>query len=334
MNKRVRLIDVAEAAQTSIKTVSRVLNNDERVSDETRERVQKKMNDLGYQVDIIARSLMTGVDRVIGVVVPKIGDPFFAELVEEVETVANEHGIGVIVGSTHGELVRENELVQGFIQRRVTGMIIAPQDADYSFLKQNQMPTVFIDRAPEKYKGDVVRVDDEHGAKIATEHLIQNGHTRIMYFADNLKIKPTKLRLDGYKAALKDAGIKLDESLLLVNLESGTNLDSTIENILAMRNPPTAFFTSKTEISINIVSAMHKLSRTDIALVSFDDFTLASSIQPPVTVLDHSAREIGRTAITKLFEKIGGGEFKPQEHIIPLKVVPRGSGELRVKVGV
>jgi len=79
---------------------------------------------------------------------------------------------------------------------------------------------------------------------------------------------------------------------------------------------------------------MHKLSRTDIALVSFDDFTLASSIQPPVTVLDHSAREIGRTAITKLFEKIGGGEFKPQEHIIPLKVVPRGSGELRVKVGV
>ena len=332
MNKRVRLIDVAEAAQTSIKTVSRVLNNDERVSDETRERVQKKMNDLGYQVDIIARSLRTGVDRVIGVVVPKIGDPFFAELVEEVEAVANEHGIGVIVGSTHGALVRENELVQGFIQRRVTGMIIAPQDADYSFLKQNQMPTVFIDRAPEKYKADVVRVDDEYGAKIAVEHLIKNGHTRIAYFADNLKVKPTALRLDGYKAALKDAGIKLDEELQFLNLEADMNLDVTIEKALKIKNPPTAFFTSKAEISINIVSTMHKIKRTDIALISFDDFTLAASIQPSITVLDHSAREIGRVAIKKLFEKINGGDFKPQEHIIPLKVVPRGTGEIKVKV--
>ena len=95
MNKRVRLVDVAEASQTSIKTVSRVLNNDERVSDETRERVQRKMNELSYHVDIIARSLRTGVDRVIGVVVPKIGDPFFAELIEEVEEVP-ERGIGVI----------------------------------------------------------------------------------------------------------------------------------------------------------------------------------------------------------------------------------------------
>ena len=77
---------------------------------------------------------------------------------------------------------------------------------------------------------------------------------------------------------------------------------------------------------------MHKIKRTDIALVSFDDFTLAASIQPSITVLDHSAREIGRVAIKKLFEKIDGGDFKPQEHIIPLKVVPRGTGEIKVKV--
>lgn len=333
MNKRIRLIDVAEAAQTSIKTVSRVLNNDERVSDELRERVQRKMNDLGYQVDIIARSLRTGVDKVIGVVIPKIGDPFFAELVEEVETVANEHGIGVIVGSTHGELMRENELVHGFIQRKVLGMIIAPQDADYSFLNQSRRPTIFIDRAPEKYKGDVVRVDDEYGGKIATEHLIKNGHTRIVYFADDMRIKPTKMRFDGYKAALHDAGIKLDESLLLLNLKSDTNLDSIIVSILNLKNPPTAFFTSKTEIAINIVSSMHKIKRTDIALVSFDDFTLASSIQPAITVLDHSPRKIGRAAITKLFEKIDGKDLGRQEHIIPLKIVQRGSGEIKVKVG-
>ena len=334
MNKRVRLVDVAEASQTSIKTVSRVLNNDERVSEETRERVQKKIIDLGYQVDIIARSLRTGVDRVIGVVVPKIGDPFFAELIEEVEEVANKRGIGVIVGSTHGELMRENELVQGFIQRRVTGMIIAPQDVDYSFLNSNKTPAVFIDRAPNKFKGDVVRVDDEYGAKIATKHLIANGHERIAYFADNLKIKTTKFRFEGYKIALKEANIILDKDLIFLDLDVNMNLDSVLEKILSSKNPPTAIFTSKAEISIEIVSSIHKMGRTDIALVSFGDFTLASSIQPPVTVLDHSAREIGRAAIKRLFEKIDGIDLKPQEHIIPLHVLPRGSGEIKAKVSV
>lgn len=334
MNKRVRLVDVAEASQTSIKTVSRVLNNDERVSDETRERVQRKMNELGYHVDIIARSLRTGIDRVIGVVVPKIGDPFFAELIEEVEAVANNRGIGVIVGSTHGELSRENELVQGFIQRRVTGMIIAPQDVDYSFLNSNKTPAVFIDRAPNKFKGDVVRVNDKYGGKIATQHMIANGHKRIAYFADDIKIKTTKFRFEGYKIALNESNIELDKDLIFLDLDVNMNLDSMLEKILTSKNPPTAIFTSKAEISIKIVSSIHKMGRTDIALVSFGDFTLASSIQPPVTVLDHSAREIGRAAIKRLFEKIDGIDLKPQEHIIPLHVLPRGSGEIKAKTSV
>ncbi|MEN9735769.1 MAG: hypothetical protein RL129_479, partial [Actinomycetota bacterium] len=98
MSKTIRLIDVADASDTSIKTVSRVLNNDPRVSEETRNRVQKKIDELGYQVDLIARSLRTGVDNVIGVIIQKVGDPFFAEVVEEIEIEANRRGIGVIVG--------------------------------------------------------------------------------------------------------------------------------------------------------------------------------------------------------------------------------------------
>ena len=332
MNKRVRLVDVAEASKTSIKTVSRVLNNDERVSDETRERVQKIMNDLGYQVDIIARSLRTGVDKVIGVVIPKIGDPFFAELVEEIAEFAIERGISVIVGSTHGRLERENELVQGFIQRRVMGMIIAPQELDYAFLKKVSIPTVFIDRAPNKFKGDLVRVDDEFGGKLATNHLIKFGHKRIAYFADSLKIRTAELRYKGFKEALEEAKLKLDKEIIFVNLDPAENLDATIAKILNLKNPPTAIFSPKAEFSISIVSALHKIKRTDIALISFDDFTLASSIQPSITVLDHSAREIGRESVRRLFEKINGSEDKPKEYIIGLNVIERGSGELRAKV--
>ena len=212
MSKPVRLVDVANASKTSIKTVSRVLNNDPRVSDSTRSLVQKKIDELGYQVDLIARSLRTGVDNVIGVVVQKVGDPFFAEVVEEIEIEANRRGIGVIVGSTHGELERENEVVQGFKQRRVAGMIITPQDVDYSFMKDMTIPSVFIDRSPKNFNGDVVRVDDVDGGRMATEHLIKHGHTRIAFFGDRLKIMTTKLRLEGYKKALNDAKIKINET--------------------------------------------------------------------------------------------------------------------------
>lgn len=330
--KRVRLADVALAANTSIKTVSRVLNNDVKVSDETRERVQKKINELGYQVDIIARSLRTGVDKVIGVVVQKISDPFFAEIIEGVEKYANEKGISVIVGSTHGQYDRENELVQGFIQRRVAGMIVTPQKLDYSFLKEKNFPTVFIDRSPNKYKADVVRIDDEYGAKIVTNHLINQGHKRIAYFTDDLKIKTSQLRFTGYKAALQDAGIKFDDKITYLKVQTNENLDKVLTDLMALNNPPTAIFSSNAETSIYLVVSIHKMELIDIAFVSFDEFTLAASVQPSITVLDHSAESIAREATLILFEKIDGIGRKPRDYIIPLKIVPRGSGEVPVRI--
>lgn len=332
MAKTVRLSDVAEASQTSIKTVSRVLNGHPRVSDDTRARVQKKMLELGYQVDLVARSLRTGVDNVIGVVVQKIGDPFFAELVEEIEEEANRQGIGVIVGSTHGEFDRENELVQGFKQRRVAGMIITPQDVDYSFLEDSNLPVVFIDRIPKNLKGDVVRVDDKKGAQLATQHLIKHGHTDIAYFGDRLKIKTSKLRFDGYKATMKAEGLVSKEEHIILDLDNGELAEAAFIEILKLENPPTAIFASKAELAIGIARAMHRLGRTDIALFSFDDFTMAEALEPAITILDHSARGLGRAAIKRLLEHMGGADFKPREEIIPLKIIERGSGEISPKV--
>ncbi|MEI7541571.1 MAG: LacI family DNA-binding transcriptional regulator [Actinomycetes bacterium] len=333
MSKPVRLIDVAQATNTSIKTVSRVLNGHPRVSDETRARVQEKMNELGYQVDVIARSLRTGVDNVIGLVVPKIGDPFFAELVEEIEEEANRRGVGVIVGSTHWELDRENDLVQGFKQRRVAGMIITPQDADYSFMKDTSTPVVFVDRSPRNIKGEVIRVDDKHGAEMATDHLIKHGHKKIAFIGDKLRIKTSKLRFDGFKASMAAAGIPINDDYIINNAENAELAEPFFEELMNLKNPPTAIFCAKSEISIGIVRAMHRTKRTDIAFFSFDDFTMADSLQPAITILDHSPRALGRAAVKRLLERMDGGEAKIGETNLPLKIIERGSGEIKVPSG-
>jgi LacI family transcriptional regulator len=331
MSKTIRLIDVADASDTSIKTVSRVLNNDPRVSEETRNRVQKKIDELGYQVDLIARSLRTGVDNVIGVIIQKVGDPFFAEVVEEIEIEANRRGIGVIVGSTHGDLNRENELVQGFKQRRVAGMIIAPQDVNYSFMENVKVPSVFIDRKPLNFKGDVVRVDDFEGGRLATEHLIKHGHKEIAFFGDRLKVQPTKLRLEGYKKALSDAKLKLNEELVFIDMDDERKAESLMLAVLANKVQPTAIFASKSELAAGILRAIHAKKRTDIAIISFDDFRLADTLVPAISVLDHSSRDLARAAVMRLFSKIDGINSASHEEILPLKVIERGSGELRPK---
>jgi LacI family transcriptional regulator len=332
MSKAVRLIDIADASDTSIKTVSRVLNNDPRVSDETRTRVQRKIDELGYQVDLIARSLRTGVDNVLGVIIQRVGDPFFAEVVEEIEIEANRRGIGVIVGSTHGDLERENELVQGFKQRRVAGLVIAPQDVDYSFMESVRIPTVFIDRAPLNFKGDVVRVDDLEGGRIATNHLIKHGHKKIAFFGDREKVKTTKLRLDGYKKALNEAKIKFEEDLIFLDMEEERKAESVMNRILTGDNQPTAIFASKSELAAGLLRAIHSKKRTDIAIISFDDFRFADTLTPAISVLDHSSRDLARVAVMRLFSKMDGINSPTTEEILPLKVIERGSGELRPKL--
>jgi LacI family transcriptional regulator len=331
MSKQVRIIDVARASNTSPKTVSRVLNEDPKVSVETRKLVLHKIKELNYQVDILARSLRVGYDNVIGVVVQKIGDPFFAQIVEEIEREANKKGIGVIVGSSHGDFDRENTLVQNFKQRRVAGMVITAQDVNYKYMKDMNIPVVFIDRNPINFKGDVVRVDDFAGAETATNHLIKHGHKKIAFIGDELKIKTSNLRHEGYLKALSDHQYKIDPKLDRVSVSTPEEAFANTIDLLNLKDPPTAIFAAKSVLAVGVVQAIHKIDRKDIALISFDDFTLADTIEPAITILDHSPIAVGQAAIKRLLEKLENPHLEEMEEILGLSVIERGSGELRPK---
>lgn len=330
MKKAVRLSDVAELAQTSVKTASRVMNGNERVAPETQKRVEDAVLQLGYRVNLIARSLRKGIDDVIGIVVPSIGDPFFAAAIDEIEEVALGRGFQLTISSNHNETEQERQIISQMEQRKVSGMIITPNGSDYSFLTNSNIPTVFFDRAPRNYSDDVVLVDDISGAQSAVEHLISYGHKNIAFLSDSLDIPTSALRYKGYAAAFAKHGLPINPNLIFSGGISAKRAEEIVYRLIIENLDVSAIFSTRSSLSIGAVKALHNMSRTDIAFVSFGDFEMSDVLEPKVTVIDHSPRDLGRLAINKLMTKIDGMK-NPKEHIFSkLTLIPRGSGELRV----
>jgi LacI family transcriptional regulator len=325
----VRLRDVAQAAGTSTKTASRVINGFDGVAPETRRRVQEAVESLGYQVDLMARSLRRGVDDTVGIVVPTIGDPFFAKAIEEVERMVLPLGINLLVASNSRDAQRERKVVEGLLARRVAGLIVIPYSADYSFLRTVSTPVVFMDRGPEGLETGVVLVDDLDSSGQAVRHLASFGHRRIALLADDLSIKTSSIRRDGYLKAIAELDLEMDPELVVVGCVDDQQAEQRTNELLDLPNPPTAIFSSRSEISLGVVRALHLRGRTDIALVSFGDFATADVLEPAVTVIDHDPRLIAQSAMERLQARMAGAEDDGRDTYVPLHFIQRGSGELR-----
>ncbi|MEU6538415.1 LacI family DNA-binding transcriptional regulator [Streptomyces sp. NPDC047000] len=325
---KVRLRDVAQAANTSTKTASRVINGDPRVSAETRERVQRAVAELDYRPDPLARSLRSGTDDTIGVVVDAVSDPFFAGAIGAIERLALERGITVIVASTLRRPARERAVLEGLAQRRIAGLIVASVTEDHKHLDSARYPIVFIDREPIGLDADSVLVDDRAGARMAVEHLLARGHRRIAYVGDRLDIGTVRHRMDGYRDALLAAGIEPRDDYVLRFDPQQEETEHAVEALLALPQPPTAIFGGNTRSSLRTLPVLHRAGRTDIAFVSFGDFAMSDTLSPAVTVVDHSPERIGHAAAQRLFERLDGSQEAPQRLQVPLTLVERGSGEL------
>jgi LacI family transcriptional regulator len=325
---RVRLRDVALAANTSTKTASRVINGDHRVSAETRARVEQAVLELAYRPDPLARSLRRGLDETIGVVVDEVGDPFFASVIGEIERMALDRGVSVIIASTRRREERERIVLDGLAQRRVAGLIVASISEDHSYLRASSCPVVFIDRKAEDLEADAVLVDDRGGARMGVEHLLSYGHRSVAHLGDRLGVATARHRLAGYRDALEDAGIQANPDYIVEIEPSQSDAAQAIEALLALDHPPTAIFSANTRCSLRSLPTLHRLNRTDIAFLSFGDFAMADLLTPPVTVIDHSPELIGRLAAERLFSRLSGENPPPETIRAPLQVVPRGSGEL------
>lgn len=319
---------VAERAGVSAKTVSRVVNKDRYVSEDVRRRVEHAIKELQYTPNLLARTFRFGRDPAIGVAVPDISDPFFAAVTHTVEQVARGRGVATFVTSLGTDGTLERSGVEALLGRQIAGLISTPVSSDQSYLEpwKSRTSLVFIDRPPRKLTADTVVEDDVGGAQTATAHLIGHGHRRIAYIGDELHIATTRRRLEGYRAALAAAGLPVDESLIRFAGAGSVAAGNDAEALLNSPHPPTAIFSSNPKCSIAIVPALQRLDRLDVALVSFGDFPLASSLRPALTVVDQDPEALGRFAATRLFDRIDRPDRRLRRlTVLPVRLVERES---------
>jgi LacI family transcriptional regulator len=322
------LRDVATTAGVSLRTASRVLNDDPRVAATTRERVQRVMRDLRYTPDLMARSLRGGTDATIGLVVESIADPFFASLIEAVEDAGSEQGRSVLVTSTHGDPDRESRVLRELLRRRVSGLLVVPTVGDHSWLADAAPALVLVDRPASGLGADVVRIDDQRAAFDAVSHLIAHGHRRVAYIGDYSDVVTSAARLAGYREALTDRELPVPEHLVHADCPTADAAATAMSRLLAQADPPTAIFSAATRCSLGVVPAMHRERRTDVALVGFGDFAMADALDPAVSVVDHDGAAVGRAAAARLLRRIREPELATATVHVPVALLQRGSGEL------
>ena len=327
--------DVAERAGVSFKTVSRVVNHEGGVRDELVARVNAAVAELDYRPDERARRLRSGgtATGTIGFALGDVANPFFSSIMRGIEEVTRRHDLLMLAASTDGDQEREDQVVEAFVARRVDGLIVVSSGSAEGPLAaelDRGTPIVFLDLEPKHLRADLVRSDHHGGAVRATEHLIAHGHEDIAFIGDDLGIFSAHLRLEGYCDAMVAARLTVGENRMIHGSHDVDTWRRIIYEYLQRPDPPTALFTAQNLVSLGAVGALHELGLQDrIAMVGFDDITLADAIQPAVSTVPQNPRELGRIAAVQLLERIGGSDTPIVRHIIPTGVIPRGTGEIR-----
>jgi LacI family transcriptional regulator len=326
------LRDVARLAGVSAMTVSRVVNGTGGVTPERSARVHQAIRTLGYRTNPIARSLRTGQDQAVGLVVESIADPFFAAVTDAVEQAARAVGLFLIIASAGVSAEEEHAVVRGFLRRSVSGLLITPCRSSYGpgdlQVGPDGVPAVFLDRPPRRLEADVVMTDHLAAADEATFHLIAHGHRRIAFVGTDIRSYALRHRLRGYRRALARAGIEFDPTLVVNHRRSSPDGASILGVPLGAPEPVTAVMSANAVASIAVMREVHWAHREDLAIVSFDDFPVADSLTPAITAVQQNPAEIGKRAFALLLRRMEGDTDPFEQVLVPTTFILRGSGEL------
>ncbi|MBC7320565.1 LacI family DNA-binding transcriptional regulator [bacterium] len=304
--------DVAERAGVSVMTVSRVINNSRYVSQETREKVERAMKELGYVPNALAHGLITKRTHVLGLIVSDITNPFFTTIARGVEDTAIKNGFNIILCNTDEDVEKEEKYIDLLLRKRVEGIILSPADCNkrdgIERIIMRNVPLVLIDRCIDGLNLDCVYSDSISGAYELTKYLVSLGHKRIGIIVGPRRISTARDRIEGYKKALQEAGIPIDEALIRwgekYSREDGYK---NTKELLATNSPPTAIFGGNRLITVGILKAIRELGLKipdDISVVSFDEVEDMSVTNPFLTVVSQDSYKMGVIAVECLLKRI------------------------------
>jgi LacI family transcriptional regulator len=329
----VTIRDVARLAGVSPMTVSRVTNESERVSPETRRRVELAISELGYVPSRLARGLSRQRTGTLAVIVPDVANPFFTLIVRGAEDVARRAGFRVILCDTRSDLVLEREVIEEMIAHRVEGIVIAPvSDGSKSHLRRLagfDVPFVLIDRTVPGVDADAILGDSTGGARQLVEHLISLGHRKIGFIVESDDVSTARDRRQGYEAALGAADIPLDPALVANATVDPRGGFEGMRQLLELESRPTAVFTVNNLVALGAIEAVRDAGLDvpgDVALVCFDDIEYASRLYPFLTVMEQPAETFGTLGAQLLLERIDGrSPGNKRTVVLPARFVVRKS---------
>jgi len=327
------LKDVAREADVSVSTVSRVFNNPEKVRPDTREAVQKAAEALGYQPSRVARRLRLkeGKANLIGLVIPDIQNPFFADVTRGVEDVARDNDYALILSNSDEDPEQQRRAVDTLKTESVDGVIVPPvstEDPEVTRLLEENIAVVCVDRRLESARVDTILSDNRKGAYEAVTHLIELGHERIGFIGGVPRISTSTERREGYEQALRDHDLPVDPELIKEGdsrRERGTYLTN---DLLDLDNPPTALFTGNNLTTLGALSAINVRGLDvpgDVALVGYDDIPWPMALNPPPTVVDQPGYEMGQRAAQILLERLAHPDRAATTVTLQPKLVVRTS---------
>jgi LacI family transcriptional regulator len=336
MSAKTTIHDIASMLNITASTVSRALNNNPRISENTRKAVFKAAKELNYQPNKIAAALRNGKSHIIGVIVPTADRAFFASVVRGIEEIANKINYKVIICQSYDDYKHEIDTIDALTSARVDGIIasIGKYTVDFNHFKKAQekgLPIVLFDRTTDELEVNQVMIDDYRGAYEVVTHLIDQGCKRIAHFTSPVKISIFKERFRGYKEALTDHGLPFDQELVVesnLQLEDGR---TSMEQLLTLKEIPDAVFSAS---DYGAMGAMQILKENnlkipdDVALAGFSNEPFTSFTDPTLTTVDQLSRVMGKITAELFFDQLkaeNNGKHQPHKTVLKPELIIRQS---------
>jgi LacI family transcriptional regulator len=325
---RPTLRDVARLAGVGTTTISRVINGGEHVAPEMLARIQKVMADIGYQPNQAARSLKNARSKTIGLIVPSIVDPFFAQFAAITEQVVREEDYVILLLTSEDRAEREIVDLQIFERHRVDGLLVVPPRTGakglIEQLKRLSVPVVAIDR-PLTHVYSRVVCDNFRAAQMAMNHLIEHGRRRILVLGGDPRLYTIQQRVEGCQSAAASAGL---ESMIEMEAREYEIAESLITKRIKQKGGIDAIFGLYNQSTIRAYEVLQNRGirvPEKVSLIGFDDFALASTLRPSVTVVSQAVTDMASTAARLLLNHIRGETTSAQQIEIAANLIIRQS---------
>ena len=335
----VTISDIAKKAGVSSATVSRVLNDSGYVKQSTREKIEAAIKEMNFTPSAIARSLSKNETNTIGVIVPDITNSYFGEVIKGISEVAEANNLNIILFNTDNYLEKEVRALNVLKEQRIKGIIMTPgfgeeNNKEYIETINNLNIPIVLVSADLKFKElSGIFVDNVLGGFNATNLLISEGHTKIGIMTGILSSEPAAERVVGYKKALKEANIEINDKYILDGQFSMEKAYELTKKLLDSKDKPTALITSSNRMTMGAIKALKENNKNipkDLAIVAFDKVDLLDVLGIRITYIDECPLELGRNSMNLLCDIFNDSDknFKRRVIIVP-KLIIKGSEKKR-----